>query len=419
MSSPEDEFNEFEDFDDDKLWNYFPPKTARHPEQKPIPRSSDQENNAASRNQTPKFEQLPWTRSREGDAALQNVTPESRRAPWKRSKGHKPFVGDVAIVELRNKALAPDRLSEPAAPPSGKRHRTALWLTGVPMMMAIGIAGYELGPGPLPQRSPNQFDQSGLLPKQSMDLTTLITACALTVDPKIMHALIWHQSGGEPWAFSISGQRQPQVLRSMEDAVGAARTQPDNAAIRVGLTGLPGTPRSVSATMFTPCSNIAAAARQIAQFGELCRTSSRSKGDPIYCAIAAYRGSWERPDNGFAEVVRATVAKDDAPDFEMPEGRGIDTADSGSLRRSAAHETMPAPPPPTTTDDFERARQSPLFPVKSRPSEQSPSDHPVGGGPAGGEQKTDGLTVRLTATPPLADGLFVARSARRSAPKSE
>jgi hypothetical protein len=250
MSSPEDEFNEFEDFDDDKLWNYFPPKTARHPEQKPIPRSSDQEDNAASQNQTPKFEQLPWTRSREGDAALQNGTPDSRRAPWKRSKGHKPFVGDVAIVELRNNALVPDRLSEPAAPPSGRRHRTALWLTGVPMMMAIGIAGYELGPGPLPQRSPNQFDQSGLLPKQS-------------------------------------------------------------------------------------------------------------------------------------------------------------------------HETMPAPPPSTTPDDDERARQSPLFPVKSRPSEQSPSDHPVGGGPAGGEQKTDALTVGLTATQPLVDGLFVPRSARRSAPKSE
>jgi hypothetical protein len=260
---------------------------------------------------------------------------------------------------------------------------------------------------------------SATLEVNAMDLTTLITACALTVDPKIMHALIWHQSGGEPWVFSVSGQRQPQVLRSMEDAVGAAHTQPDNAAIRIGLAGLPGTPRSVTATMFTPCSNIASAARQIAQFTELCRTSSRSKGDPVYCAIAAYRGSWERPDNGFADVVRATVAKDDAPDFEMPEGAGIDTADSGSPRQSAAHEAPPAPPPSTTPDDFERARQSPLFPVKSRPSEQSPSDHPASGGPVGGEQKTDALTVRLTATPPLADGLFVARSARRSAPKSE
>jgi hypothetical protein len=27
-----------------------------------------------------------------------------------------------------------------------------------------------------------------------------------------------HKSGGEPWAFSVSGQHHPQVLRSMEDA---------------------------------------------------------------------------------------------------------------------------------------------------------------------------------------------------------
>ncbi len=89
----------------------------------------------------------------------------------------------------------------------------------------------------------------------TMDLTTLITACALTVDPKIMHALTWHQSGGEPWAFSVSGRDRPQVLKSVEDAVRAARdTQPKDVVIRGGLTGLPGTPRSVTATMFTPCS---------------------------------------------------------------------------------------------------------------------------------------------------------------------
>ena len=124
---------------------------------------------------------------------------------------------------------------------------------------------------------------SVILKVNTMDLTTLITACALTVDPKIMHALIWHQSGGKPWAFSVSGQRQPQVLRNMEGAIGAARgIQPENIAIRVGLAGLPGTPRAVTATTFIPCSNIASAARQIAQFAELCRTSSRSKGDPIH-----------------------------------------------------------------------------------------------------------------------------------------
>jgi hypothetical protein len=258
---------------------------------------------------------------------------------------------------------------------------------------------------------------SVILEVNTMDLTTLITACALTVDPKIMHALIWHQSGGEPWAFSVSGQRQPQVLRNMEDAIGAARgIQPENIAIRVGLAGVPGTPRAVTATTFTPCSNIASAARQIAQFAERCRTSSRSKGDPIHCAIAAYHGSWERPDYGFADAVRTIVAKDDAPDFEMPAGTGIDTADIGSSRQSASRDAAPAPSPPPTPDDDERARESPLFPVMSPLSDRSPSDHPASDGSRAREQKSDALTVHLTAIQAHADGLFVSRSAQRSSP---
>jgi hypothetical protein len=118
-----------------------------------------------------------------------------------------------------------------------------------------------------------------------------------------------------------------------------------------------------------------------------------------------------------------TVAKDDAPDFEMPAGTEIETADIGSSRQPASRDTasaLPPPmPPPPTPDDDERARESPLFPVKSRLSEQSPSNHPATDRPAAGEQKTDALTVRLTATQPHADGLFVPRSAQRSAPKSE
>lgn len=45
-----------------------------------------------------------------------------------------------------------------------------------------------------------------------MDLVTLVTACALAVDPKLMHALVWHQSGGEPWAVSVQGERSPRSL---------------------------------------------------------------------------------------------------------------------------------------------------------------------------------------------------------------
>jgi hypothetical protein len=49
-----------------------------------------------------------------------------------------------------------------------------------------------------------------------------------------------------------------------------------------------------------------------------------------HCAIAAYHGSWERSDNGFADIGLATAAKGDAPDFEMPAGTGNDTGEVSS-----------------------------------------------------------------------------------------
>jgi hypothetical protein len=250
-----------------------------------------------------------------------------------------------------------------------------------------------------------------------MDLTTLVTVCALTVDPKVMHALIWHQSGGEPWAFSVSGRHEPLVLRSVSDVIEAARsTLPDDAAIRVGLTGLPATPRSVTAAMFAPCSNIASAARRIAQLVELCRTSSRSNGDPIRCAIAAYHGSWERPDTSFADAVSTSVAKNDAPDFEMPSGAGIETADSGSSRQPVRDAALASP---AASDDRERALQSALFPVTFLTSGRSSNDATAISRPVAGEPKPDTLTVDLTGAQPHADGLFVPRSAQRSPPGPE
>jgi hypothetical protein len=201
-----------------------------------------------------------------------------------------------------------------------------------------------------------------------MDLTTLATACALVVDPKIMHALIWHQSGGEPWSFTMAGVRQPQVFRDVSDAVDAAHdTYPADVAIRIGLTGLSATPRSVAAAMFAPCSNITIAARQIAQLAEHCKTSPHFSGNPIYCAIAVYHGSWDRPDNAFADAVRTSVMNNDAPDFEMRAETGGDAAKVRSARQPAFHDTAMAPP--SAPDDRERARLSPLFPVKSRPSD--------------------------------------------------
>jgi hypothetical protein len=72
-----------------------------------------------------------------------------------------------------------------------------------------------------------------------MDLLTLVTARTLTVEPNVMHALIWEQSGGEPWSFSIQGQGWPRVFPTMQDAIREAQTSlPSRGRVRVGLAGL-------------------------------------------------------------------------------------------------------------------------------------------------------------------------------------
>jgi hypothetical protein len=94
-----------------------------------------------------------------------------------------------------------------------------------------------------------------------MDLVTLITACALNVEPKPMHAVIWKQSGSEPWSFSVPGESLPRVLPTRQDAVREAQaTRPEGDRIRVGLTGLGAYPRWVTAVTFASCQNVAIAA---------------------------------------------------------------------------------------------------------------------------------------------------------------
>jgi len=166
--------------------------------------------------------------------------------------------------------------------------------------------------------------------------------------------------------------------------------------------------------MFAPCSNITVAARQIAQLAERCKTSPHLNGDPIYCAIAAYHGSWDRPDNAFAGAVRTSVANNDAPDFETPAETGGDADKVRPAPRPPFHDTATAPP--VAPDDRERARLSPLFPVKSRPSDRSPIDDAARDWRGVEEQKSDIQSVRPTPSQPPADGLLVPRSARRTSP---
>ena len=89
-----------------------------------------------------------------------------------------------------------------------------------------------------------------------MDLVTLVTLCSLGVDPKLMHALVWRQSGGEPWSFTVPGEREPRVYRKLRDAVHEANALHTYGLIRAGLTGLVTNASAVTETTFLPCPNM-------------------------------------------------------------------------------------------------------------------------------------------------------------------
>jgi hypothetical protein len=142
-----------------------------------------------------------------------------------------------------------------------------------------------------------------------------------------MHALTWHQSGGELWAFfSVGPAPGPQKHERRRARRARHSSQiPSRSGRSHWLAG--------HTSIRNGDDDIASAARQIAQPVALCTTSARSQRDPNHCAIAAYHGS-RRPDNGFTDMVVATAAKGDAPDFEMPAGVGNDTGEISLFRTS-------------------------------------------------------------------------------------
>lgn len=246
-----------------------------------------------------------------------------------------------------------------------------------------------------------------------MDLVTLIAACALSIEPKIMHALIWEQSGGEPWSFSLPGESQPRVYSTLRDAMREVREMRlDGGRIRIGLTGLSTDPRSATAAIFAPCLNITFAARQITRFAERCKTKSRVPADPYYCGIAAYRGSWERPDTKFADAVRAAVERANAPNLDMPKDAYFDSADiafearltarmSAQLRPQALAIIVSAGGRVHCFPRWRTCRMGPLGGVPTR------------GGPAAESRSTDHRSERATSTNAPGGSLFVPRSTER------
>jgi len=169
-----------------------------------------------------------------------------------------------------------------------------------------------------------------------MDLVTLITTRALNIELKLMYAVIWKQSGGEPWSFSVPGESSPRMLPTLQAAIREARaTRPDGDRIRAGLTGLSIDSRSVTTVMFAPCPNVTLAARQVTQLVERCNTTS--KPDPTHCAIAAYRGFWDRPDISVADAVRVTVEEGNARALTFRRTRISTQLTSRPTYRRASH----------------------------------------------------------------------------------
>jgi hypothetical protein len=245
-----------------------------------------------------------------------------------------------------------------------------------------------------------------------MDLVTLVAACTPTVDPKLMHALIWHQSGGEPRSFSVAGERQPLVYRSAREAVLEAQTAlPKGLPIRVGLTGLTAESTSATGAMFTPCLNISMAARQITQLVDRCKTAPSLKADPVHCAIAAYRGSWDRPDNKFADAVATSAANGDAPNFDMTDDTDVGSGELVPEARIAGqHASTLSPGAP---DDQQRGWSSALFPPRSKPFGRVSTSTSSSTPDADRLQESSELNPHAT-TPGLHDdGLFVRRLPER------
>jgi hypothetical protein len=240
-----------------------------------------------------------------------------------------------------------------------------------------------------------------------VDLIALVAACALTVDSKLMHALVWHQSGGEPWSFSVPGERQPYVWRSAQLAVDEShRSAPPGLPIRIGLTGLRVDSDAATLALFIPCTNVSTAARQVTELVERCKIAPLT-ADPARCAIAAYGGSWDHPDNKFADAVLTSAAKGDAPDFDMPgEIDGpLDAAASelpGSGQRDSAER-------PAAARDHLQAWSSGLFPAKVKQVDGTNSISPD----AARLQESGAVSERRMTAASQEDGLFVRRSPER------
>src|SRR3974390_852078 len=206
-----------------------------------------------------------------------------------------------------------------------------------------------------------------------MDLISLVTACSLAFDPKVMHALVWQHSGAEPWSVLVKGEASPRVYANMWQAVDEMRVRPPaGGTARVGLAGLLVDPSEIRTALFLPCRNIATAAEQLAKLVNRCKTHPSLRANPTFCAVAVYRGSWERPDTEFAHAVQASVAKGDAPNFDMSDDTEFNSLDVAS-ELPAQHNAI-SHEPTIALHEQQQGWSSALFPAKPKQSDSTSTD---------------------------------------------
>jgi type IV secretion system protein VirB1 len=245
-----------------------------------------------------------------------------------------------------------------------------------------------------------------------MDLLTLVTACSLAVDPKLMHAVVWHQSRGEPWAASMQNGALPRVYASMHEAIREVRSNvAASDTIRIGLAGVAVARSDIAPAVLLPCRNIAMAATQLAKLTERCKAHPRLKNDPTFCAVAVYRGSRDKPDVDFADAVEISFVRGNAPNFDISNDTGIEFLDIAS--------DTPAPPANSASpesarvlEERKRGWSSALFPIRSQQSTGDSIDNGSSNAAAGMAPSTRVSTD--SASPDNASGgLFVRRSSDR------
>ena len=143
-----------------------------------------------------------------------------------------------------------------------------------------------------------------------------------------------------------------------------------------------------------------------------CKTHPRLKTDPTSCAVAVYHGSWGEPDTKFADAVMASVAKGDAPNFDMPKNSSMEFLDVAS-ETSPRLENAASPESAISFDDRERGWSSALFPARRKQPVSKSIDGTGNGLGADDLQSHRVLDAHPSTTRRCVDGLFVARSPER------